>query len=106
MRQIYVGVFVKCRNDLTAGGSFGASLQQSAAIPPMMGHLIAVGEESGSLIEVLGEIADTYEQETDENIKILTNLLEPIMILVIGLVVGFIVFSMLLPIFQIDALAR
>jgi len=94
----------QCNEDLTSGGSFGESLKRSTAMPAMMGHLIAVGEESGNLNEVLGEIAGTYEQETDENIKIMTTLLEPIMILGIGLAVGFIVFAILLPIFQMDVL--
>jgi len=97
---------MQCKTDLTEGGSFGASIRKYPEIPPMMGHLISVGEESGNLTEVLTELAEDYERETNEKIKILTTLLEPIMILTIGLVVGFIVFAMLLPIFQIDVLAR
>jgi type II secretory pathway component PulF len=95
---------LKCKEDLTLGGSFGESLKKYPEIPPMMAHLISVGEESGSLDEVLSDIADTYEQESDEIIKMMTTLLEPVMILCIGLIVGFIVFAMLLPIFQIDIL--
>jgi len=94
-----------CKKDLAVGGTLGESIKLSQEIPTMMGHLIAVGEESGNLNEVLGEIADNYEQETDEKIKIMSTLLEPVMILVIGGIVGFIVFAMLLPIFQIDVLA-
>jgi len=96
--------FEKCNDELIAGGSFGESIKESKEIPAMFGYLIAVGEESGSLNEVLADISDSYEQETDEKIKIMTTLLEPIMILVIGLLVGFIVFAMLLPIFQVDML--
>ena len=96
----------RCKTTLTAGGSFGESMRKSNEIPAMMGHLISVGEESGNLAEVLAEIADTYEQETNEQIKVMTTLLEPLMILVIGLVIGFIVFAMLLPIFQVDVLSR
>jgi len=91
---------------LTAGGSFGESIKSSKQIPTMMGHLIAVGEESGHLDEVLVEIAESYEQETNERIEMMTTLLEPLMILVIGLVVGFIVFAMLLPIFEVDVLSQ
>lgn len=98
--------FLKCKNDLTAGGSLGKSLKDTAGIPLMVGHLITVGEESGNLPDVLGEIAETYEQETGEQIKIMTTLLEPVMILLIGSIIGFIVFSILLPIFQIDVLAK
>lgn len=95
-----------CKEDLTSGGSFGDGIQKSKKIPPIMGHLISVGEESGNMDDVLVEIADTYESETNETIKVMTTLLEPLMILSVGLVVGFIVFAMLLPIFQIDILAQ
>lgn len=95
-----------CVQGLTAGESLGACLRQSSIIPDMVSQLIAVGEESGSLVESLTDIAETYEQEINESTKFMTTLLEPIMILAIGLVVGFIVFAMLLPIFQMDLLAR
>ena len=98
--------FEKCKNALNSGGSFGQSIKQSKEIPIMLGHLISVGEETGNLNEVLKEVADTYEQDTEEAIKILTTLLEPLMILVIGGVVGFIVFSLLLPVFQLDILSN
>jgi len=94
-----------CRKNLLAGGSFGETLKRSKQIPPMMGHLITVGEESGNIDGVLDQIADTYERETDDSIRIMTTLLEPVMILAVGLVVGLIVFAILLPIFQIDVLA-
>jgi type IV pilus assembly protein PilC len=90
---------------LETGGSFGGSIQQSKHLPVMMGHLIAVGEESDSLPDVLTEIANNFEQETDELIKLVTTLLEPVLILSIGLIVGFIVFAMLLPIFEFNVLS-
>lgn len=93
-----------CIDNLVAGGSLGASLQNVKEIPAMMGHLICVGEETGNLTDVLNEVAHIYEQETAEQIKIMTTLLEPLMILSIGLVIAFIVFAMLLPIFQINTL--
>ena len=95
----------KCRDALAAGGSFGETLKRSAMIPVMMGHLISIGEESGNLNDVLSEIADTYEQDAEEKIKIMTTLLEPLMILIVGIIVGTIVFAMLLPIFQVDVFA-
>ena|SRR3989339_115293 len=95
----------KCEQDIITGGSFGESLKAASEIPAMMGHLISIGEESGSLNDVLAEIAETYEQEIDEKIKMTTTLLEPVMILLVGVIVGFIVFAMLLPIFQVDVFA-
>jgi type II secretory pathway component PulF len=71
-----------------------------------MTNLISVGEESGRLEEALAEVARTYEKDIDDTIKVMTSLLEPMMILVMGLVVGFIVVAMLLPIFQINVMVR
>jgi type II secretory pathway component PulF len=98
--------FVHCQKDLESGASIGNSLKTSALIPGMVADLITVGEEAGLLEEVLRDIADSYEQETNETIKTMTTLLEPAMILIVGLVVGFIVIAMLLPIFQIDVVAH
>jgi len=99
-------VFDTCQKELVAGRSFGDALRQTALLPEMMGHLIAVGEESGSLNTTLQDVAETYEQETNEWIKVITTLLEPLMIVVVGAIVGFIVVAMLLPIFQLDIMAR
>lgn len=94
-----------CKEALIAGGSFGQSLKDSKKIPSMMGHMITVGEETGNLHEVLSEIADSYESENDEMVKSFTTLLEPVMIVCVGAVIGFIVFAMLMPIFQMDVLS-
>ncbi len=95
-----------CVQGLTAGNSLGSCLRQSSLVPDMMSQLISVGEESGSLTESLADIAESYEQDINEAVKFMTTLLEPIMILSVGVVIGFIVFAMLLPIFQMDLLAR
>ncbi|MFH0827390.1 MAG: type II secretion system F family protein [Candidatus Omnitrophota bacterium] len=92
--------------ELEQGGSFGKSLKTSGLLPSFMTNLVIVGEESGKLAEALSEVADTYERETDEAVRIMTNLLEPLMILVMGLIVAFIVIAMLLPIFEINLMAR
>ena len=96
----------RSHEELKQGNSFGKSLERSRIFSGFMTNLIIVGEESGRLDEALGEIADTYERDIDATLKVLTSLLEPIIILVMGLVVGFIVIAMLLPVFQIDILAR
>lgn len=92
--------------ELEQGGSFGKNLKNSKSFPIFMSNLITVGEESGKLNEALAEIASSYERDTDEAIKIMGNLLEPLMILGMGLIVGFIVVAMLLPIFEINVMAR
>src|SRR3989338_9219375 len=98
--------FSRSQADLAKGNSLGLSLRQSPLIPVVVSDLVVVAEETGSLTEIFHEIAETYEEETKETIKVMTTLMEPVMILVVGSVVGFIVFAMLLPIFQIDALVR
>ena len=98
--------FRTCQDELIAGRSFGETLKRCPLVPELVGHLIAVGEESGSLIETLGDITESLEQETAEKIRVMTALLEPVMIIVVGAIVGFIVIAMLLPIFQLDVFAR
>lgn len=96
----------RCQAELVAGRSFGQTLHASALIPGMVGHLISVGEESGSLVETLGDIAESFENETNESLKILTTLLEPVMIIIVGSVIGFIVIAMLLPVFELNVFSR
>lgn len=92
--------------EISEGGSLGKSLKKSKHFPKFMSNLISVGEESGKLDEALGEIAGFYERETDEAIRIMTSLLEPLMILAMGLVVGFIVIAMLLPMFELNMMVK
>ncbi|MCM8797796.1 MAG: type II secretion system F family protein [Candidatus Omnitrophica bacterium] len=91
---------------LEQGGSFGRSLKSSKVFPLFMSNLITVGEESGKLDEALAETASIYERDTDEAMKVMATLIEPLMILGMGIVVGFIVVAMLLPIFEINVMAR
>jgi type IV pilus assembly protein PilC len=83
------------------GGSVSVPLERDPIFPPMVSHMVAVGEETGQLEQMLSKIADFYEAEVDAKIKALTSLLEPVMIMFIGGVVGFIVISMYLPIFEL-----
>lgn len=92
--------------ELKEGSSLGRSLESCKHIPEFMSNLIIVGEESGKLDETMAEIAFSYERDTDEAVKIMTSLLEPLMILLMGLIVGFIVISMLLPIFQMNMMIQ
>jgi type IV pilus assembly protein PilC len=83
------------------GGTIAAPLGRSEVFPTMVTHMVSVGEETGQLEQMLGKIADFYEAEVDAKIKALTSLIEPIMIIFVGGVVGFIVISMYLPIFSL-----
>ena len=83
------------------GGSLAGPIQRHEIFPPMVGHMVAVGEETGQLENMLSKIADFYETEVDAKIKALTSLIEPLMIVFVGGVVGFIVIAMYLPIFSL-----
>ncbi|MBI3602050.1 MAG: type II secretion system F family protein [Candidatus Omnitrophica bacterium] len=87
---------------INQGNSLSVSLSKTKVLPNFVVNMILVGEEGGKLAGALKEIADLYEREVEQGIKITTSLLEPMMILAIGSVVGFIVFAMLLPIFDIE----
>jgi type IV pilus assembly protein PilC len=83
------------------GGALAGPIERDAIFPPMVGHMVAVGEETGQLEHMLSKIADFYETEVDAKIKALTSLIEPLMIVFVGGVVGFIVIAMYLPIFSL-----
>jgi type II secretory pathway component PulF len=96
----------KFKNQIAGGLSFSKCLQESKLFPAFVTDIVRIGEETGTLEKSLMRIADSYEAETDRALKALTRLLEPVIILVMGLIVGFIVISMLLPIFQINLIVR
>ncbi len=83
------------------GGSIAGPIEENPIFPPMVGHMIAVGEETGQLEHMLSKVADFYETEVDAKVKALTALIEPVMIVFVGGVVGFIVIAMYLPMFSI-----
>jgi type IV pilus assembly protein PilC len=83
------------------GGSIAKPISDHAIFPPMVSHMVGVGEETGQLEHMLTKVADFYEAEVDAKVKALTSLIEPLMICFVGAVVGFIVISMYLPIFQL-----
>ena len=88
------------------GASLARGLGSSKIIPPAAINMIAVGEEGGRVEKSLLKIANGYDRESDEAIKIMMSLLEPALILTLGAIVGFIVISMLLPIFEMNFLVR
>ena len=98
------GEIERAAKDVSEGNKLAASLGRGVWIPVFVTNMIAVGEESGALEKSLLKISDTYARQVDRTTKTLTSLLEPAMILIMGSIVGFIVISMLLPIFQINIL--
>ncbi len=88
-------------SSVRGGGTIAAPLERAAVFPTMVTHMVGVGEETGQLEAMLSKIADFYEAEVDAKVKALTSLIEPVMIIFVGAVVGFIVISMYLPIFSL-----
>jgi type II secretory pathway component PulF len=89
------------RNTVQQGGTLAAGLKQQPRIPLFLTHLVAVGEESGRMEEALTEAARFYNLELTTGVRLITNLLEPLLILLVGAVVGFVIFAALLPIFEV-----
>ena len=83
------------------GGTLAEPLKKEPIFPGMVVQMVAVGEETGALDQMLARIADFYEDQVDAAVKALTSILEPIMIVFIGGMVGFVVISMYLPLFQV-----
>ncbi len=87
---------------LREGKGISKSLEETNIFPPLAVHMIGVGEETGRLDEMLTKVAETYEENVQTTVKRFVSLLEPLIILVMGVIVGFIVISMLLAIFSIN----
>jgi type IV pilus assembly protein PilC len=83
------------------GGTISEPLAGIPVFPTMVTHMVGVGEETGALDAMLDKIADFYEDRVDASVKALTSIMEPIMIIVIGAIVGFIVISMYMPLFTV-----
>jgi type IV pilus assembly protein PilC len=84
-----------------SGGTLSEPLRHSSVFPPMVPHMIGVGEETGALDTMLTKIADFYDDEVAAAVKALTSILEPVMIIFVGGIVGVIVISMYLPLFSV-----
>ncbi|MGD0335826.1 MAG: type II secretion system F family protein [Candidatus Omnitrophota bacterium] len=96
----------KIKSKIADGATLYTCFRDSGLFPEFVTNITAIGEETGSLDKSLLRIANEYEKDTQRTIKALTRLLEPVIILVMGIVVGFIVLSMLLPIFQINLIVK
>lgn len=95
-----------CIKGISGGLRFSDAIRGSKLFPEFVIQVITIGEETGALDKALLRMADEYEREVERTLKTLTRFIEPLIILTIGLIVGFIVLAMLLPIFQINLLVR
>ena len=90
---------------LKGGKGVSGPLQKLAVFPPLAVHMITVGEETGNLEEMLTKVSIIYDKEVENAIKSLISLIEPVMILFMGCIIGFIVISMLMAIFSINEIS-
>ena len=91
------------QKDVSTGSSLTTSMQTTGVFPTMVLQMCAIGEESGSLDHMLGKAAEFYEDEVDEMVKGMSSLMEPFIIVILGVLIGGIVVSMYLPIFKLGA---
>jgi len=99
------GLAATCR-DVASGQSISKCLKASTSLPGFFVKMIAVGEESGRLAEVLDEVTRSYGQQVEADIALISSIIEPILILGLGLILGTIVLSLLLPIFQVTQMVH
>jgi general secretion pathway protein F len=92
----------RAKDAISHGAGIAESFQRSGIFPPIVIHMISAGEKSGGIEEGLTNVADTFDNDVEVTIKALTSLLEPTMIVLLGIIVGFIVLAILLPIFDIN----
>ncbi|HCF05300.1 MAG: type secretion system protein [Desulfomicrobiaceae bacterium] len=99
-KTVELGV-LDARKSIAEGQTLAEPLEETGVFPPMVIHMISIGEATGALDTMLGKIADFYDDEVDVAVESLTSLIEPVMIVFLGVVVGGLVISMYLPIFSI-----
>ncbi len=104
--EVLAEVVEKSRTAIAQGRPISDEFRKSKLYPPIVVHMISVGELSGNLEEMLSNVAESYENEVETATNSLISLLEPLLIIVMGLIVGFIVMSILLPIFEMNNFVR
>lgn len=104
--QIFAEAIIRIRENVSTGQQLQLSMQTTQLFPPMVVQMIAIGEESGTLENMLSKVADFYEEEVDNAVDSLSSLLEPIILVILGVLVGGLVIAMYLPIFKLGSVIR
>ena len=100
---VYAEATVKIQRDVSTGSALTTAMTSTGVFPSMVLQMSAIGEESGALDHMLGKAAEFYEEEVDDMVKGLSSLMEPIIIVFLGGMIGGIVVAMYLPIFKLGA---
>ncbi len=88
---------------MSTGTSLTAAMQNANVFPNMVTQMVAIGEESGALDAMLGKVADFFEEEVDEAVAALSSLMEPLIMVILGVLIGGLVIAMYLPIFKLGS---
>ncbi len=100
---VYLDATIKIQTEVTTGTSLTVAMQNANVFPNMVTQMVSIGEESGSLDAMLGKVADFYEEEVDEAVGALSSLMEPIIMVVLGVIIGGLVVALYLPIFKLGS---
>ncbi len=95
--EVLARALLRVHDGIREGESFAGPLKQAKVVEPMVVNMIDVGEETGELDKMLNKVADTYDEEVETLVTSMTSLLEPIMVITIGVIVGFIVLALFMP---------
>ncbi len=104
--SVLAEVVEKARDSIREGESIANPLKRSGQFPPLVYHMVAIGERSGQLEDMLMSVADNYETQVNVRIGALTSLMEPILIVMMGAVIAFVAFSILMPILQVNSVIQ
>lgn len=100
---VYLDATIKIQTEVSTGTSLTVAMQNSNVFPSMVTQMVAIGEESGALDNMLGKVADFYEEEVDEAVASLSSLMEPLIMVILGVLIGGLVVAMYLPIFKLGS---
>ncbi|GAC1415659.1 MAG: type II secretion system F family protein [Burkholderiaceae bacterium] len=100
---VYLDATKKIQSEVSTGTSLTVAMQNANVFPTMVTQMVSIGEESGSLDQMLGKLADIYDQELDEAVETLSSLMEPLIMVVLGVLIGGLVIAMYLPIFKLGS---
>ncbi|MFZ6674929.1 type II secretion system F family protein [Undibacterium sp. Xuan67W] len=100
---VYLDATIKIQTEVSTGTSLTVAMQNSNVFPNMVTQMVSIGEESGALDQMLGKVADFYEDEVDEAVASLSSLMEPAIMVILGVLIGGLVVAMYLPIFKLGS---
>jgi type IV pilus assembly protein PilC len=100
---VYLEATRRIQNEVSTGTSLTAAMQNADVFPNLVTQMVSIGEESGSLDAMLGKVADFYEEEVDEAVAALSSLMEPLIMVILGVLIGGLVIAMYLPIFKLGS---